>query len=69
MYSLTRTLQQFSLYVTLEEGSNLEVIYQLKIIGLVINEVFRRQPHVNLTDNVARGNKASQALTAGSPKG
>ena len=41
--------------LTLEEGSYLEVIYQLKLVGLVINSELSWQPHVDYT--VARVNK------------
>ena len=41
--------------LTLEEGSYLEVIYQLKLVGLVINSELSWQPHIDYT--VARVNK------------
>ena len=33
--------------LTLEEGSHLEVIYQLKLVGLVINSEVSWQPHID----------------------
>ena len=41
--------------LTLEEGNYLEVIYQLKLVGLVINSELSWQPHIDYT--VARVNK------------